>query len=188
MNVSLTLAGMLTWPFLEYVLHRWFHISRGRDPGSKEHLAHHARPDTFAAWWKKAGFFAGLMAVLGWVSVPFAFGLAVAYLAYEFLHRLAHVAAPKTAYGARVRERHFRHHFVDPNRSHGVTTVLFDVLFGTTLPKDPVPVPQSMSHALPWLFDAQGEIKPEFRGRYEIHHRRDGHRFQEARAASASLR
>jgi hypothetical protein len=158
--------GACAWPLLEYILHRWFHISRGRDPASAEHLAHHARPDRFAAWWKKAGFVAGLLLVLGWLSIPFASGLGLAYLAYETLHKLAHETAPRTRYGARVRERHFRHHFVDPNMSHGVSTGLFDILFRTTLPNDPIPVPRKMAYALPWLFDANGDVRPAFRDSY----------------------
>ncbi len=174
-SVAALVAGVASWTLLEYVLHRWFHVSRGRDPGSREHLSHHARPDTFSAWWKKALFFAGVMLMVCWISFFFALGLAAAYLGYEWLHRQVHVSAPRTRYGAAVRERHFRHHFVDPSKSHGVSTGVWDVVFGTTLPEESVPVPRKLAHALPWLLDQNGEVRREYRGHYHLVPSRHGH-------------
>ena len=41
----LFLFGVFGWTLLEYVFHRFFHVSRGKNHGSREHLKHHATPE-----------------------------------------------------------------------------------------------------------------------------------------------
>lgn len=171
------LLGAVAWTLLEYILHRWFHEARGSNHASREHLAHHARPDYFSPGIQKAAVWATIASVslvsayllLGaQFSMAFTLGLSTGYIVYEWLHRLAHVIAPLTTYGANVRARHFHHHFVAPHMNHGVSTALWDHVFGTYAAPHQVPVPKKHAHALAWVLGADGDIAPEFRAAYKL--------------------
>ncbi len=173
------------WSFMEYGLHRFaFHEARGKNYGSREHLAHHARRDydffkNWEAWvgvvlvgaalfvpgWWLAGIVGGLSLGLGFVA---------AYFTYEGIHAIAHVAGPRTRYGRWFRMHHFHHHFAEPLRNQGVTTPLWDKVFGTLTVPDQVVVPRRM--AMVWLLDEDGEVKPEYRADYIL---RGGRAFSE---------
>ena len=47
------------------------------------------------------------------------------------------------ALGLRLRKHHFLHHFADPRSNHGVTTTLFDHVFGTLKTADQVAIPKA---------------------------------------------
>jgi hypothetical protein len=191
--------GAAGWSLLEYVLHRF--VFHGADPsrlGAREHRLHHARVDYFAPWWQKALAAAGVTAVL----LPLAVGLGGAtpalcftgafvgtYLLYEVLHRRAHTHPPRGRYGRWLRRNHFAHHFADPRRGQGVTTPLWDAVFGTRLPVARVRVPRRL--AMPWLVDANGEIHPAYAADYELvgsAHRDERTRRADAEAAMANRR
>ena len=89
------------------------------------------------------------------------------YLVYEFLHSYLHTHAPRNAYGIMLRKHHFFHHFNDPDKNHGVTTPIWDMVFGTYVrTKEIIPVPKRSK--LIWLTDEEGKIKEEFRGSYVL--------------------
>jgi sterol desaturase/sphingolipid hydroxylase (fatty acid hydroxylase superfamily) len=166
--------GVLAWTFAEYVLHRFDgHGMRGKTAFSREHLAHHADPLYFAPWWKKS--LAAIAVLLlfggvgGWlfgaVALPFSVGFGGAYLVYEWIHRRIHTHAPVGAYGGWVRRHHLVHHFVAPKMNHGVTTSLWDHVFGTWQASESVRVPRK--HAPGWLV-AAGEVRPGFEGTYRL--------------------
>jgi len=168
--------GALGWTLLEYLLHRFvFHGASATRLGAKEHRRHHARVDYFAPWWQKALAALTVTAVmlpLATIAQGAAIGLSSTsgfigtYLLYEVLHRRAHTRPPTGAYGRWRRRNHFAHHFVDPRRGQGVTTPLWDRVFGTRLPVARVPVPRRL--AMPWLIDANGEIRPAHANDYEL--------------------
>jgi len=63
---------------------------------------------------------------------PAAFaGLVGGYLAYDTTHYLTHHSPGKTALGRYQKKRHFRHHYYDSTRNFGVSSPLWDVLWGT---------------------------------------------------------
>jgi sterol desaturase/sphingolipid hydroxylase (fatty acid hydroxylase superfamily) len=167
---SLLAAGLgaVGWTLLEYVLHRFvFHGASATRLGAKEHRRHHAQVDYFAPWWKKALAALAATAVTlplaivaegATIGLSFTAGFIGMYLLYEVLHRRAHTHPPTGAYGRWRRRNHFAHHFVDPRRGQGVTTPVWDRVFGTRLPVERVPVPRRL--AMPWLVDADGEIWP----------------------------
>lgn len=152
-------AGLLFWSLAEYLIHRFDgHQARGRTHFSREHLAHHALADHFAP----TGVFAraavpvalivGLALTLLWSSAA-GLAAAVAFLAgctaHEWLHRRFHARPPRTRYGRWARKHHFHHHFKSPRANHGVTSPLWDWVFGTLESPERVAVPES--HAMPWL-------------------------------------
>lgn len=169
--------GLFSWTFLEYVLHRWFHEARGKNHASREHLQHHATPTYFSPAIEKAAMVAVMVPSAGLVAyfvfglplaLTFAGALGLAYLIYEWLHYHAHVAAPTTRYGQRMRARHFHHHFVAPMMNHGVTTSLWDHVFRTHVPPHDVPVPKKHVHALAWVLGGGDDIAPRFRDTYHL--------------------
>jgi hypothetical protein len=63
---------------------------------------------------------------------PAAFaGLVGGYLAYDTTHYLTHHSPGKTALGRYQKKRHFRHHYYDSTRNFGVSSPLWDAIWGT---------------------------------------------------------
>lgn len=173
------MIGGALWGFGEYVLHRFaMHHLHGRGLMSREHLEHHVH-----ASWNWSPMFllswAGVLLVgvaawlpLGWALVGtwfgagLALGWTVGYFFYEYQHASAHLRPPSGRYGAWVRSHHFHHHFGHPMANHGVTSPLWDHVFGTYQEPSRVRVPRRL--ALPWLIDRSGELRPEFADRYEL--------------------
>lgn len=168
--------GVLSWSLLEYLLHRFvFHGPYRRALGAPEHRRHHAEVDWFAPWYQKgaAALAATALALplAWWAAGPAAGGIftgafVASYVLYEWLHRRAHTHAPRGAYGRWLRRNHFAHHFRDPRRAHGVTTPIWDYVFGTRLPMDRLRIPRRL--AMSWLVDEEGNAVEQFTGDYEL--------------------
>jgi hypothetical protein len=63
---------------------------------------------------------------------PAAFaGLVAGYLAYDTTHYFTHHSPGKTALGRYQKKRHFRHHYYDSTRNFGVSSPLWDAVWGT---------------------------------------------------------
>lgn len=180
--VIISLAtGVFTWTFLEYVIHRFLgHKKKTDNPITQEHRQHHSQFDYFAPAWKKlimAVIILGTLTLLvglpvGWLyGFSYSLGIAGMYLVYEALHKRAHTHAPLNAYGRWLRMHHFYHHFRSPKHNHGVTTALWDRVFGTHKKVDVVTVP-GRGIPLPWLFSEQGDILPQYQNDYQIAGRR----------------
>ncbi|MEM9255295.1 MAG: sterol desaturase family protein [Pseudomonadota bacterium] len=193
MNVLLHfLAGIALWPAVEYALHSGLgHLClRGKTTFSREHLRHHAEKDFFAPAWKKTviaipvfGMLLVLVSVLSPLdsAAALTLGFALMYATYESIHRRAHTHGPSHCgllgrYSRWVRRNHFSHHFQNPRRNHGVTTPLFDYLFGTHVEPGKIIVPERF--AMRWLCDpVTGDLWPNLACDYEL-----------KKASAASLR
>lgn len=172
-------AGAALWTLFEYLLHRFaMHHLHGRGIMSREHLEHHVHSSwTFShthllSW---AGMllvgFALWMPLVWWAASPaagvaVAVGWAAGYFFYEYQHAMAHLRAPSGRYATFVRRHHFHHHFGHPMANHGVTTHVWDRVFGTLERPGQVRVPRRL--ALPWLVDDDGELLPEYRDDYVL--------------------
>jgi 4-hydroxysphinganine ceramide fatty acyl 2-hydroxylase len=172
--------GCFTWTFLEYCIHRWLgHGKRfRRNVFDREHTRHHVEGDYFAPWYKKllAAVVATVIllppAVLVtsfWVGAAFTFGLVSFYLFYEVLHRLLHVHHGFSGYGRWARRHHFYHHFVDARVNHGVTSPLWDHVFGTYRKPEVITVPRKLM--MPWLGDPDTGVRPEFADTFALKRR-----------------
>lgn len=167
---SAALAGAFTWTFLEYVIHRWLgHDRRFRgNPFGVEHVRHHVEGDYFAPSWKKVvlvGVVFGVLAspvwlVFGAVGLAYLGGLLAFYGVYEIVHRGHHVRPGIGAYGRWARRHHFTHHFVDARVNHGVTTPLWDHVFGTHRRVETIAVPPKLCMA--WLKDEEGRVRADW--------------------------
>ena len=178
--VVATLAGVLTWSLLEYLIHRFLGHQHRRNPFAVEHIRHHAEGNYFAPTWKKFGVAIGAAALilppamlcLGSVTGgAYVAGFIGFYGVYEFLHRREHTHAGIGPYGRWARRHHFTHHFVDARFNHGVTSPLWDLVFGTYKKPTVIQVPRKL--CMPWLKDeASGEIKREWADTYRLPIRR----------------
>jgi len=173
-TAAAVVVGALSWSAAEYGLHRFaMHSLRGRGLASREHLAHHADVTYFSPASKKLLSAAGTTAV-AWpavaavagrrVATAFSIGMVTTYFGYEIAHRRIHTHAPATRWGRWARRHHLRHHFGAPMRNFGVTSGVWDAVFGTTDDPGVVSVPRRMAPV--WLLDDDGEVRPEYAGEY----------------------
>jgi sterol desaturase/sphingolipid hydroxylase (fatty acid hydroxylase superfamily) len=163
------IAGAATWTLLEYLIHRWMGHDRRfkKTPFGVEHIRHHIEGNYFAPSWKKVLFALGLGVVLVLlVGLAFTIGLLSSYGLYEVLHRRYHTHAGFGAYGRWGRRHHFHHHFVDGRKNHGVTSPVWDIVFGTYASTSVIPVPRKL--VMPWLVDTSGAIRTEHAGVYRL--------------------
>jgi sterol desaturase/sphingolipid hydroxylase (fatty acid hydroxylase superfamily) len=172
------LGGVGLWSFLEYVLHRFLGHDRRTMPNffSVEHTRHHSEGNYFAPSWKKGTFavlmaagLVGLVALLASTPVALAFtaGFVGMYVTYELVHRRLHTHEGFGAYGRFLRRHHFHHHFGDPKKNHGVTSPVWDLVFGTLAPAGVITVPERL--AMRWLLDpTTGEVRADAAGSYRL--------------------
>jgi sterol desaturase/sphingolipid hydroxylase (fatty acid hydroxylase superfamily) len=139
-------AGVVTWGLLEYCLHRFvFHFDaqteKGRSFVYAMHLSHHEQPKgldhLFASlslslpiavcYCALAWAFTG-----SWQAMAYLFiGLTAGYFSYEFLHYQAHQGVPRLRPFRYLKKYHLLHHHQTAARRFGVTSPVFDFLFGT---------------------------------------------------------
>ena len=186
-SISAFALGAASWSLAEYSLHRFLgHAPRAAarkekaglfdgDFGS-EHQAHHADTRYFTPTVRKLKTAAVVIPALGALGSlvvgpgrawSFALGLGVSYAAYEIIHRRTHTHAPTGPYSRWARRQHLYHHFGDPRSNHGVTTPVWDWVFGTHQEPGVIRVPER--HAPRWLFDPKsGEFDPRYAADYTI--------------------
>jgi 4-hydroxysphinganine ceramide fatty acyl 2-hydroxylase len=127
-------AGLFTWTLLEYVIHGML-AHMHRTFVTPLHDGHHRDPHcvfAFRAWIPAAIV---LVAALAWFGlapgVIFLYGIAAGFSAYEYVHYRIHFAHPASALESRLRTRHLAHHVAEPDAIFGVTSPIWDVIFGT---------------------------------------------------------
>ena len=142
----LFLTGVLTWALIEYCLHRLvFHFDAQSEKGRSfvygMHLSHHENPKTMDDLF--ASLRLSLPIVLlycslawalmrSWQAVVYLFiGLTAGYFSYEFLHYQAHHRTPRLRVFRYLKTYHLLHHHQTSALRFGVTSPLFDYLFGT---------------------------------------------------------
>jgi sterol desaturase/sphingolipid hydroxylase (fatty acid hydroxylase superfamily) len=179
--LSLLAVGVVLWSLGEYLMHRFaMHALRGRGLASREHLRHHAEQDSVLESWYLAwtgvvvvGTALGALAawVLGPVGVALGVGWVGAYGFYDWIHWRAHRRPIANAYERWVRRHHFHHHFGHPLANQGVTTPVWDLVFGTyQRVEGAVRVPRRL--AMVWLVSEDGEVRPEYADDYVLVGRR----------------
>jgi sterol desaturase/sphingolipid hydroxylase (fatty acid hydroxylase superfamily) len=138
--VFLCLLGFAAWTLFEYLLHRYV---LHRVPILHDmHEAHHANPSAFVgtpSWASFLMFFVGALLPLSFTigftyASPVTIGLMLGYLCYVVVHHVTHhwrLAPDSPLY--RFKHRHARHHYAKTPGNFGVTTLFWDVVFGTSL-------------------------------------------------------
>jgi sterol desaturase/sphingolipid hydroxylase (fatty acid hydroxylase superfamily) len=137
--LALMAVGVFEWTLVEYLVHRW--VYHRYWPFKHYHDMHHAEPEAQIG----APSFISIALILGFLGAPLLpFGLFVAgavscglllgYTAYVLVHHAVHHWRPKVGslfYG--LRRLHARHHYARTPINFGVTTSLWDHVFGTLL-------------------------------------------------------
>jgi sterol desaturase/sphingolipid hydroxylase (fatty acid hydroxylase superfamily) len=143
--LALFVAGWLWWTFTEYWLHRtFFHWVPGGKWGERMHFlvhgVHHKWPKdkyrlvmppmvSISLFWI---FLALFVVVLGKTYVwGFHAGFAIGYMTYDLTHYYIHHYNPKWKSGLDLKKHHMLHHFKTPDSKFGVSTRLWDRVFGT---------------------------------------------------------
>lgn len=141
-------AGWLAWTLTEYWLHRTlFHWVPGVSWGDRMHFflhgVHHEHPnDRYRLVMPPAVSMALFVAfyllfdlIFGPVWMfPFYAGFVFGYLVYDVTHYATHHFKPRSAkmkWFKRLAAHHMNHHFQDKPRKYGVSTTLWDHVFGT---------------------------------------------------------
>lgn len=143
---ALQLQGVVLWQLIEYCIHRFFfharveaywailvhflfHGNHHKFPKDKDRLVFPPVPAAAIAC-----CIYGLLCLLLQrpTAVAVMSGVILGYIAYDCLHYAMHHAGHLP--GAVLHElkaRHAHHHYSDPDHGYGISSVLFDVVFGT---------------------------------------------------------
>ncbi len=134
---KLTVAGVVTWSLIEYVMHRF--VLHAIEPFKSWHALHHDRPTALiiaptllsATLITLLVFVPALLASSLASAISLTLGVTVGYLAYSLCHHATHHCR---ATGRWLRERkrwHAVHHGRGGRECYGVTSNIWDHVFGT---------------------------------------------------------
>jgi sterol desaturase/sphingolipid hydroxylase (fatty acid hydroxylase superfamily) len=133
-------SGLVAWTLIEYLLHRvLFHHAPVL---SQIHERHHHSPLDLIGTPAWVSVLVGIIvvAIPSWAVLGFGLGtaatagLVTGYLGYVFIHYATHHWRPrKNSYLYRARQRHARHHHLSNSGNFGVTSGVWDHVFGTAL-------------------------------------------------------
>ncbi len=144
------LGGVFLWTLVEYLVHRFvFHFHPRRAWARRLvflfHGIHHAQPQcktrlVMPPAVSVPGAFIlygllslGLGTALGlrhWVN-PVMGGLALGYLAYDLIHYATHHFPMRRGFLKFLKRYHMQHHYKTPDQRFGVSSPLWDKVFGT---------------------------------------------------------
>lgn len=137
-------AGVLLWTLFEYVLHRWaFHYQPKTDLGKKAHFLvhgiHHDYPrdrtrlvmPLTVSVPLAVVIFVALKSVMGTAAFGLFAGFILGYVVYDSIHYATHHFTMRSGIGKFLKEYHLRHHYHDDHTAYGVSSPLWDVVFGT---------------------------------------------------------
>ncbi|KAJ3008374.1 fatty acid alpha-hydroxylase [Thoreauomyces humboldtii] len=142
--------GVLLWSFIEYALHRFLFHVEAILPDNRYaltahfllHGIHHYLPmdrmrlvmppalSIFLAWnlWQ---FFALFLPLdIQWGLAP---GVVAGYVGYDLIHYYLHHGRPFAEHLREMKTYHLNHHYQDANMGYGITSKLWDKVFGTLL-------------------------------------------------------
>jgi sterol desaturase/sphingolipid hydroxylase (fatty acid hydroxylase superfamily) len=152
--------ALLSYPFFEYVLHRF--VLHGRflyrqawtaKVWKRIHYDHHQNPHDlavlFGALYTTLPPIFLLSLPIGWLVAGISGGFAalatalLAFAVYEFCHCVQHLPfTPKNGWLREIKKRHLAHHFHSEQGNYGITTMIWDRVFGTGY-ESPRAVPRS---------------------------------------------
>ena len=137
--------GLVFWTLTEYILHRFvFHLRPDTTWGRRIHFVihgvHHDYPHDPMRLVMPPSVSVPLAVLVyllfRWLfgpewSLPIFAGLIIGYLAYDMTHFHLHHHRSDNRLSLALRRYHYRHHFQQSDRGYGVTSPLWDKVFGT---------------------------------------------------------
>ncbi|HEY2800382.1 MAG TPA: sterol desaturase family protein [Chthoniobacterales bacterium] len=143
-TASLFVLGLFLWTLVEYVMHRWvFHYQPRSAWGKRLHFmmhgVHHDYPKDASRLVMPpsvslplAAVFYGLFFLAFGRLAPAIFaGLLAGYLFYDTVHYATHHFAMKRGVWRWLKQYHMRHHYQDDEVGYGVSSPIWDYVFGT---------------------------------------------------------
>ena len=149
-GIFLFVGGLVIWTLTEYVLHRYiFHYEPTSKVGKYLHFmmhgVHHEYPNDSKRLVMPPAvsiplallFYLVFSLILGMKYIfPFFAGFLVGYMLYDEIHYATHHAPLKNGLGQKVKHHHVLHHYHDPEKGFGVSTPVWDYVFGTVDPTE----------------------------------------------------
>jgi sterol desaturase/sphingolipid hydroxylase (fatty acid hydroxylase superfamily) len=142
--IGLIIAGFAAWSLIEYLIHRF--VLHGIEPFRRWHTAHHERPTALIG--SPTVMSASLIFLLVflpawagatlWEALSVTLGVTAGYLAYALCHHATHHWRPRGAWLAERKRWHAVHHRQVGGQCYGVTSALWDHVFGTAPARDRV--------------------------------------------------
>lgn len=139
-------GGLLSWSLIEYLLHRFiFHYEAQSRLGRKllyhAHISHHENPQAHSkhlasmllstpiavGYWLLAWALTQSLAAASYLFI----GMSGGYFIYQWLHFYSHHRKSRLSVLRYLRNYHLLHHYQTPELRFGVTSPLFDLVFGT---------------------------------------------------------
>ena len=142
---ALVVAGILFWTLLEYVVHRFlFHFPAKSDFAKRLvflfHGLHHDAPNDKTRLVFPPVPAIAIMSLLYYLFtlfVPtnmmntFFAGFVIGYLCYDYIHYATHHFPMTSTVGRYLRKYHLQHHFSHEHSKYGVSSPLWDYVFGS---------------------------------------------------------
>jgi sterol desaturase/sphingolipid hydroxylase (fatty acid hydroxylase superfamily) len=144
-GAGLFASGLFVWTLTEYLLHRFvFHYEPkslwGKQLHFLTHGVHHDYPNDSKRLVMPpsvsiplaAAFYLAFTLLLGTSLVaPFFAGFIVGYICYDEIHYATHHAPMRSSVARWLKHHHVRHHYRNPDKGYGVSSPLWDYIFGT---------------------------------------------------------
>jgi sterol desaturase/sphingolipid hydroxylase (fatty acid hydroxylase superfamily) len=144
------LLGMFVWTFNEYIVHRFVFHYEPRGAWQEKivflfHGVHHAQPQlktrlvmpplvsvplAFLFYGIFSLLVGGLIGAPQWVNPMFS-GFVAGYLIYDLTHYATHHWPMRWGFLKFLKRYHMQHHYKTPDQRFGVSSPLWDVVFGT---------------------------------------------------------
>ncbi len=144
------LIGLFLWTLAEYLLHRFVFHYKPRNAWQERvtflfHGIHHVQPQCktrlvmppvvsvplsllfYGLFYLVCGTWLG---AAYWVN-PLVSGFTIGYLSYDLIHYSTHHLPSRSGVGKYLKRQHMLHHFKTPDRRVGVSSPLWDYVFGT---------------------------------------------------------
>jgi sterol desaturase/sphingolipid hydroxylase (fatty acid hydroxylase superfamily) len=138
------IAGMFFWTFFEYIMHRWIFHMIAESPRAQKviyvmHGNHHHFPRDRERLFMPpipslliSGTIFGIMYLLmrnnAFMFFP---GFILGYLMYGSMHYAIHAWNPPFKWMKPLWRNHHLHHYKDEGKGYGVSTTIWDRVFGT---------------------------------------------------------
>ncbi len=144
--IGLFVFGIFVWTLTEYLLHRFvFHLKLKSELGKRIHFIFHGVHHDYPSDSKRLVmppsvsiplaviFYFLFYYLIGNIFVhPFFAGFLTGYLFYDMTHYAVHHFNMHSKFWLAIKHHHIKHHFQDSEKGYGVSSPLWDEVFGTT--------------------------------------------------------
>ena len=143
------LIGVFLWTISEYLLHRFIFHFTPHSPRQERiayliHGIHHHQPQCktrlvmpvvvsiplAVVFYLLFNLVLGALGAPHWAA-PMISGFTIGYLTYDLTHYATHHFPMRSPWARYLKRYHLKHHYTTPNARFGVSSPLWDIVFGT---------------------------------------------------------